>query len=523
MQCHFEKKLEIRNCKRRNKMKNKSILFGHLRIATIVFASLLIGAAAGVTVNAKTQLLSTDSGNVAPVLVASSTPITNGDISFGNGFAPIISKVVPAIVNVASTKVIKNPQANSPFFSDPLFRQFFGNQFPQQFEIPKEQRERGLGSGVIVSPDGYMLTNNHVVDSASEIQVSLADKREFKAKVVGTDPRTDVAVLKIDAINLPTVVLGDSSKIQVGNFVLAIGNPFGLSQTVTAGIISATGRGNLGIEDYEDFIQTDASINPGNSGGALINVNGELIGINTAILTGDGSRGNQGVGFAIPINMARSVMDQILNNGRVIRGYLGAWIQPVTPEIAKAFGLNKSQGALLGDVSMNGPAGKSGLQRGDIILEMNGQPIRETKDFRLKIAMTAPGTVVHLKVFRKGETRDYDVALGELPSEENKTGEEGGSPGTSLQGLHIETLTPEIADSIGLPAGTKGVVVDGVDPGSAAAEVGLRRGDVIQEVNHQLVTSLSDFSRLIRQSGNESVLLLVNRGGNTLYVAIDTQ
>jgi serine protease Do len=504
-------------------MKVKTNQHGRLRAIFVIFASLLIGAAAGATVNAKTQLLGTRAAETAPMMVASPAPVPNGGISFASGFAPVISKVLPAVVNIASTKVIKNPQANSPFFSDPFFRQFFGNQFGPEFEVPKEQREKGLGSGVIVSPDGYVLTNNHVVESASEIQVSLADKREFKAKVVGTDPRTDVAVLKLDATNLPSVVLGDSSKIQVGNFVLAIGNPFGLSQTVTAGIISATGRGNLGIEDYEDFIQTDASINPGNSGGALINVNGELIGINTAILTGDGSRGNEGVGFAIPINMAHSVMTQILKNGRVIRGYLGAWIQPVTPEIAKAFGLSKSQGALLGDVSPDGPAGKSGLQRGDVVLELNGQPITETKDFRLKIAMTPPGTVVHLKVFRNGESRDYDVTLGELPSKEEKTSEEGGSPSAVLQGLNVETLTPQIARSLGLPVGTKGVVVDGVDPGSAAAEAGLQRGDVIQEVNRQPITNLSDFSRIARQTGSESVLLLVNRGGNTLYVAIAAQ
>jgi serine protease Do len=505
-------------------MKHKLIRCGYLRAAIIVVASLLIGAAAGVTVNAKTQMFSTSSGNVVPLMVDSSAPVVNRSLSFSSGFAPVISKVVPSVVNIASTKVTENPEANSPFFSDPFFRRFFGNQGFPQFEIPKEQRERGLGSGVIVSSDGYVLTNNHVVESASDIRVSLADKREFKAKVVGTDPRTDVAVLKLDATNLPAVVFGDSSNVKVGNFVLAIGNPFGLSQTVTAGIISAIGRGNLGIEDYEDFIQTDASINPGNSGGALININGELIGINTAILTGDGSRGSQGVGFAIPINMARSVMGQILKNGRVTRGYLGAWIQPVTPEIADAFGLDKSQGALLGDVSAEGPAGKSGIKRGDIVLELNGQPVTETKDFRLKIAMTDPGTTVHLKLFRKGEIRDVDVTLGELPGNEEETaGEENESSSSVLQGLNVETLTPQIANSIGLPVGTKGVVVDSVDPGSAASEAGLRRGDVIQEVNRQPITNLSDFSRSTRQSGNKSVLLLVNRGGNTMYVVIEVQ
>jgi serine protease Do len=496
---------------------------GHLRAVVIIFASLLLGAATGTAVTARSEMHSAGAEGATPMYVASSVPVPNGGLSFATGFAPIVPKVVPAVVNIASTKVIRNPQSSSPFFSDPFFRQFFGNQVPHQFEMPKEQRERSLGSGVIVSPDGYVLTNNHVVESASEIKVSLADKREFKARVIGTDPRTDIAVLKIDATNLPTMVLGDSSKMQVGNFVLAVGNPFGLSQTVTAGIISAVGRGGLGIEDYEDFIQTDASINPGNSGGALVNVNGELIGINTAILTGDGGGGNEGVGFAIPINMAREVMNQILKNGHVIRGYLGAWIQPITPEIAKAFGLKESYGALLGDVEASGPAGKSGLQRGDIVLEMNGQPIKDTRDFRLKISMTAPGTVVHLKVFSKGVIKDYDVTLGELPNKEEKTSEQGNATSSVLQGLNVETLTPEIASNLGLPAGTKGVVVDSVDQGSSAAEAGLRRGDVIQEVNRQPVTNMSDFNRIVAQSGKQSVLLLVNRGGNTLYVVIEAE
>jgi len=497
--------------------------YGRLKAAIVLTSALIIGAAAGTIVTAKTGLLNETATAAPKIVVADSPPVQNGNVSFATGFAPIIPKVIPAVVNISSTKVVDTLQKGAPFFSDPFFRQFFGNQFPQQFNQPRQQHEHALGSGVIVSADGYILTNNHVVEDAEEVSISLADKREFKARIIGTDPRTDIAILKVDAENLPTLKLGDSSKVQVGNFVLAVGDPFSLSQTVTAGIISATGRGNLGIEDYEDFIQTDASINPGNSGGALVNVNGDLIGINTAILTGDGSQGNQGIGFAIPINMVRMVMDQILKNGRVVRGYLGAWIQPVTPDIAKAFGLDKTYGALLGDVDPDGPAGKSGLQRGDIVLEMNGKKITETKDFRLEIAMTAPKTPVTLTVYRKGITKDYSVTLGELPSTSEKAEATKGSADSALQGLSVETLTPEIADQLGLPAKTYGVVVDGVDPASRAAETGLRRGDVIQEVNHQKVVNMAEFSSALRQAKEGSILLLVNRGGNTMYVVLGSQ
>jgi serine protease Do len=372
---------------------------------------------------------------------------------------------------------------------------------------------------VIVSADGYILTNNHVVEGADEIKITIGNKREYKARVIGTDSRTDIAVVKVDATNLPVIVFGDSSKVKVGDFALAIGNPFGLNQTVTMGIVSATGRGGLGIEDYEDFIQTDASINPGNSGGALVDVNGALIGINTAILSG-GSGGNQGIGFAIPINMAREVMDQILKNGKVIRGYLGAWIQPVTPDIAKAFGLSQIQGALLGDVEPTGPAAKSGLQRGDIVLAMDGKPIADSRDFRLRVAMTKPGTVVKLKIFRKGVEQEVSVTLGELPSKTASAQSEEGAPSAALEGLSVDELTPEIARQLDLPSKTFGVVVSSVQQGSAAEEAGLRRGDVIQEVNHKPVHSVSEFTAAVRQLGKQSVLLLINRGGNTLYVVV---
>ena len=487
-----------------------------------LFVALLVGGMAGSVLTAKTGRAPFGVGNTVPMWLAADSPVQTGQISFASGFSAVAAKDLPAVVNIASTKIVRTPEGGqmSPFFSDPFFRQFFGDQFSPQHQMPREEREHSLGSGVIVSADGYVLTNNHVVDGANEIKVTIGDKREFKARVIGTDPRTDIAVLKVEAKDLPVLVFGDSSKVRVGEFALAIGNPFGLNQTVTMGIVSATGRGNLGIEDYEDFIQTDASINPGNSGGALVNINGEMIGINTAILSGGGG-GNQGIGFAIPIDMARQVLDQILKQGKVVRGYLGAWIQPVTPEISKAFGLSQPRGVLLGDVDPNGPAGKSGLQRGDIVFELDGQPVNEAREFRLKIAMMRPGTTVKLKVFRKGTEHEVTVVLGELPAKAAVGQSEPGTPSAALQGLSVDELTPQIARQLGLPAQTFGVVVSSVQSGSAAEEAGLRRGDVIQEVNNKPVRSVSDFSTAVSQLGKQNVLLLVNRGGNTLYLVVE--
>src|SRR6202171_3078423 len=289
------------------------------------------------------------------------------------GFAPIVKQVLPNVVNISSSKVVRTPkEAGDGMQMDPLFRKFFGHGFSNLPEGPKERREHSLGSGVIVSPEGYVLTNNHVVEGATDIKVTLSDKRELKAEIVGTDPKTDVAVLKLQGSNFPAITLGDSSKVQVGDYALAIGDPFGVGQTVTMGIVSAKGRGNLGIEDYEDFIQTDAPINPGNSGGALINDRGELVGINTAILS-HGSGGNEGIGFAIPAKLAQQVMSQILDHGKVTRAYLGIMVQDITPGISKAMNLKEMKGALVGDVSAKGPAQAGGVERGDIILELNGK------------------------------------------------------------------------------------------------------------------------------------------------------
>jgi serine protease Do len=439
-------------------------------------------------------------------------------ISFENGFAPIVAKDLPAVVNISSSKIVRSQ--TMPLFDDPFFQQFFG----RQFQIPREQRAKSLGSGVIVSPDGYILTNNHVVEGATDITVSLADKREFQAKTVGTDPRTDIAVLKVNASNLPVLPLGDSTRVRVGEFAIAIGNPFGIGQTVTLGIISAIGRGNLGIEDYEDFIQTDAAINPGNSGGALVDSHGDLIGINTAILSGQGGGGNQGIGFAIPVNMARQVMDQILKTGKVTRGYLGVWIQPVTPELAKAFNLKQSGGALLSDLEPGGPAARAGLQRGDVVLALDGQPVADNNSFRLKVSMAPPGSTLRLKVLRNGSEMDVPVTVGEMPAkdESGAAGSEqrGGTPSAALKGLTVDELAPQLARQLGLPARTSGVVITDVEAGTPAERAGLSRGDIIQEINRRQVTSLRDFEQLTRGLGNQPVLLLINRGGNTIFAVV---
>src|ERR1700730_10748669 len=376
-----------------------------------------------------------------------STPVLLGSLQ--NGFASVLKPALPAIVNIHTSKMVKPHGNASPFFNDPFFRQFFGDQFGQQGK-PTPQREQSLGSGVIVTSDGTILTNNHVIDGASDIKVYVNDKRQYTAKLIGSDPMTDIAVLKIDATGLATLPLGDSSKLQVGDVVLAIGEPFGLGGTATMGIVSATGRGGLGIENYEDFIQTDAAINPGNSGGAMIDLHGSLIGINTAILAGNGG-GNQGIGFAIPINLARNVVDQIRAHGKVVRGYMGVYIQDVTPEIAKQFHLNETHGALIGDVSADTPGARAGLKRGDVILAVNGQEVGGANELRLEISQTPPGTAVKLKVWRDGRTQDTNLTLGELPEKAEKVSEaEGG--GGALEGVEVENVTPEMAQQLNLKA-----------------------------------------------------------------------
>jgi serine protease Do len=506
---------------------NKSDLHIRRWVATLVVLAAIAG---GVLLAIGMRNWSDGAVYGAPSLAGVKVSRDNAPIplgSFANGFASVLRPALPAVVNVHSSKVVK-PRGNGlmPFFNDPFFQQFFGNQFGQL--QPQPEREVSLGSGVIVTPDGTILTNNHVISGASDIEVTLADKRDFTAKLIGTDSQSDIAVLKINANDLPTLTFGDSSKLQVGDVVFAIGDPFGIGETATMGIVSALGRGpenGFRIEDYQNFIQTDAAINPGNSGGALINLRGDLVGINTAILTGGNSEGNVGIGFAIPVDMARNVMNQIVEHGKVIRGFLGLLPENVSPELAKQFGLNQPTGALVAQVQANSPASRAGLKRGDIILKVNGVPIASANDLRLRISQTAPGSAVDLTVWRDNRTEDIKATLVQLPNQENaQTGEgENGGTGT-MQGVQVQTLTPDMTQDLGVPSSTRGVVITSVDPASQAAAAGLDHGIVILEVNHKPVANTEEYRQALAGADDHPVLLLImlpNQDGATNYVVVE--
>ena len=449
------------------------------------------------------------------------SPASLGD--FKNGYASAIDPALPTVVNISTTTFVKRQNNVPEFFNDPFFRQFFGDQSEAPASGPQTERENALGSGVIVNPDGYVLTNNHVVSEATDIQVFTTDKRQFKAKVIGTDPRTDIAVVKIDASGLPALTLGDSEKLKVGDLVFAIGDPMGVGETATTAIVSAVGRGLGGaIERYEDFIQTDAAINPGNSGGALIDVHGDLIGINTAIVTQNGG-GNQGIGFAIPINMARNVMEQILDHGKVIRGYLGVTVQQVSPNIATAFGLTHGGGALVGDVSPDSPAAKAGIERGDVIMEINGESVNGPDDLSVRVSRMSPDTVVHLKVFRAGQTRDLTVTLGELREQGTASNQGRETSGAALQGVQVQNLTATLARQLGLPPATEDVMVSSVDSSSPAASAELERSDVMLEVNRKTVHNVNQYDQALAGTGKQPVLLLIDRGGTTHFLVVQPQ
>ena len=430
----------------------------------------------------------------------------------------IAKAVTPAIVAIQSTQVIKVQQ--SPFMNDPFFRQFFGNMFPQ---VPKEQREKALGSGVIVSPEGYIVTNNHVIAKAAEIEVTLSDKRSFKGKVVGADPSTDVAVIKIEGSNLPTAPFGNSDQIKVGDTVMAFGNPFGQYFTVTRGSVSALGRSGGQIEELQNFIQTDAAINPGNSGGALVNVHGQVVGINTAILSGNsgpgGEGGSVGIGFAIPSNMAKHVMEDLIKTGKVSRGYLGVSIRDLDDGLAKQFKVPDTAGALAEDVTAGGPADKAGLKTGDVIRKLNGQVIGDAGQLTAQVTNISPGTDVTLDILRDGQPVTIKVTLGERPTDLSARAGAGGIQQGTLRGIAVQNITSSLREQAGIPPNVTGVVIVQIDPNSPAAQNGLQEGDVIEGINRKPVRNVGDFNKLAAEAKGQT-LLRVNRQGNGAFVVI---
>jgi serine protease Do len=429
-------------------------------------------------------------------------------------FSILVKEVSPCVVNISTTMVVKGPDAHDRLMGP--FREFFGEDFFEKFFGDAPQREfkqRSLGSGFIIDKEGHILTNNHVVEKASAIKVRLKDGKEYDAKVIGKDPKTDIAVIKISAKNdLPVVPLGDSEKLEVGEWVLAVGNPFGLEHTVTAGIVSAKGR-VIGQGPYDDFIQTDASINPGNSGGPLFNLKGEVVGINTAIVSG-----GQGIGFAIPINVAKSLLPQLKSKGRVVRGWLGVVIQKVTPELAKSFGLKESEGALVSDVMDDSPASKADIRRGDVIVSFDGHAIKEMEQLPKLVAVTEVGKKVKIGLIRDGKSLDVEVAVGELKEEkrEAKT-----APETEKNyGLVVQNITPEIAKHLNLKD-RRGVIATDIQPGSPAENADLRAGDIIAEINKKPVRNVADFKELMKKASlKDGVVMLVKRENVTFYAVI---
>jgi serine protease Do len=454
---------------------------------------------------------------VQPDAAAADTAVSQGAKDFLNRMSDAMAEIAeatkPSVVNISTTTIVTVQQ--NPFgdmFNDPLFRRFFG----ERFGPPRKYKSSALGSGVIVSNDGYILTNYHVVRNATEISVTLYDKREFKGKVIGFDEQTDIAVVKVDAADLPAIRVGDSSKLKAGDVVMAIGNPFGLNQTITMGIVSAVGRANIGLSSYEDFIQTDAAINPGNSGGALVNTNGELVGINTAIFSTSG--GYMGIGFAIPSDMANGVAQSIIKYGKVIRGWLGVTVQDLTPELAKSFGIEAEKGSLLTDVVKDGPAYKAGLKRGDVIVEFDGKPVDSSLTLRNAVANTRPGTKAQVKVLRGGSEEEFSLVVGELREEKPEAAK--AEFDNVLRGVRIGELTAELREGLNIPEDVRGVLVAGVDEDSPARGV-LGKDDVIIEVNRVHIGRPADYDRVVRKIGPRSgVLLLIYRDGEFLYVTI---
>ncbi len=481
-----------------------------------------------------------------PAVKVDPTPVPAAKPGLITSFAPIVEKVSPSVVTISTSKNVKNALRNNPLLNDPNFRRFFGipddgdddqatPQAPQRrpgrggIKPPGggeggnlRKQALGLGSGVIVSAEGHILTNNHVVEGADDIEVTIgSNEHKYKAVKVGTDPGTDVAVLKIEAKNLPAITFGDSDKIRVGDIAVAVGNPFGLTQSVSMGVISAVGRGGMGIVDYENFIQTDASINPGNSGGALVDIEGRLIGVNTAIFSRTG--GNQGIGFAVPANLAHSVMDSLIKHGRVVRGYLGTVIQPLTEELASAFNIKDQAGALVSEVEPKGPAAKAGLKSGDVITEVAGKKIEGPRELRLLVGGMPPGSKVEVKVLREGKEQVIPLELGELPSKRGSITPEDPKDQAPdvLDGVQVADIDEALRKEFDIPEGAQGVVVTAVEPDSPSATAGIKRGDVIHEINRKPVTNAKQAIDLSEQVKNEKkVLLRASSKGQSRYVVV---
>jgi serine protease Do len=438
----------------------------------------------------------------------------------GLAFREVAKKVSPAVVFIKVEKEIDSRTSGNPFnspFGDEFFRRFFG-QPPQHREPQREQpkeRSKGQGSGFILSPDGYIMTNNHVVGDADQVTVTLLDGREYKADIVGTDPPSDVAIIKIDESDLPFLRLSDSDKLEVGDWVLAFGNPFGLSHTLTAGIVSAKGRSGMGLNEYENFIQTDAAINPGNSGGPLVDLDGRVVGMNTAIFSRSG--GYMGIGFAIPINMAQRIREQLVETGSVTRGRLGVYIQDITPDLAESFDLEKSEGILITQVMVDSAADKAGLKQGDLVLEMNGKKVGKVAEFRNQVSFTQPGSKVKLLIQRNGKEKVLTATIGKL--ETDSQGRPAATGKLSKLGLSLQELDNNLAEKFEYQ-GLTGVLVTEVEPGSTAARAGIRRGDLIQEVNRTEVKTPADVRKAIEENRRSSLLLLVRQGEATRYLAI---
>ena len=479
-------------------------------IAGLIFAGILIG----VILTARLDIFNLSQAQSVNISKESIDLLTQMDKAMDE----LTAATKPAVVNISFEQTVTAEPARNPFFDDPFFRHFFGDQFDNQGSKPRKYKQMGLGSGVVVGQDGYIITNNHVVQGADEITVKLSDKRQFKGKVVGADPRTDLAVVKINAGKLPYLQLGDSDRTKVGDRVIAIGNPFGLNQTVTSGIISAVGRADVGIADYEDFIQTDAAINPGNSGGALVNMRGELIGLNTAIFSTSG--GYQGIGFAIPSNMIKVVMESLIKKGKVIRGWLGVGLQPLTPELAKQFGLKSEKGLLISEITEDSPAQKAGLQRGDIILQYGGKDIASVSEFRNMVAREKPGNRVNIKILRDGKEKNVSVDIAELPV---KTPAAAGEVNNAFIGIHVQDLTAEQKKMLGIPARIKGVLIAAMEEDSPAVDA-LQAGDIIMEINRKKTANVKDFNAAVSKiKPKQDILMLIYRNGTSLYLTLSPQ